>query len=243
MTQQTKQRLCALLTAALGLALIGPVRADTVQLVTGQSVNGSVVAYSNMIFDVQLETGATASYQAAEVKRIEFGPKPARAWLDTGVKDPPEVVITRFESAAFTVQSDDGQPKQVPVEMVTSASFGAAAVKSIEIITHGDPVEIARHLVRGKVTVVDFYADWCGPCRMISPYLEQLVNDDHDVVLRKVDVVRWNSPVAQEYGVSAIPRVEIYDRAGNVTGVVTGVDPSQVKQFVDKAKSSPPPQP
>jgi thioredoxin-like negative regulator of GroEL len=167
-----------------------------------------------------------------------FGPQPARAWLDTGDKDAPDVAVTRFESSAFTVQSDDGQPRQVPAELVAGASFGAAAVKSIETITHGNTVEIARHLVRGKVTVVDFYADWCGPCRVISPYLEQLVNTDHDVVLRKVDVVRWNSPVAQQYGVNAIPHIEIYDRAGKIAGIVSGVDPNQVKQFVDQAKTS-----
>jgi thiol-disulfide isomerase/thioredoxin len=224
----------------MGLVLIASVRADTVQLITGQTVSGNVLAYSNMIFDVELQTGATAHYQEADVTRIVFGPQPAQAWLDTGVKDPPEVAVTRFESAAFTVQSDDGQPKQVPAEMVTSAGFGAAAVKSVEIITHGDTVEIARHLVHGKVTVVDFYADWCGPCRMISPFLEQLVKDDHEVVLRKVDVVSWSSPVAQEYGINAIPRIEVYDRAGKITGIVSGVNSTQVKEFVDQAKNAAP---
>jgi len=238
MTTRAIRRWRAGALAALGLVVGGPAHADTIQLIAGQTVSGKVLTYSNMVFDIQLATGGLAHYQAADITRIVFGPSSTRAVLDTGEKDPPEVAVSRFESAAFTVESDDGQPRPVPAALVTSVSFGPAAVKSIETITHGQPVIIAKHLAPGKVTVVDFYADWCGPCRMISPYLEQLVAGDHDVVLRKVDVVSWNSPVAQEYGINAIPHIEVYDRAGKITGIVSGVDPTQVKAFVDQAKAA-----
>jgi thioredoxin 1 len=39
------------------------------------------------------------------------------------------------------------------------------------------------------VTVVDFYADWCGPCKQLSPSLEQMARTDPEIALRKIDIV------------------------------------------------------
>src|SRR5947208_2130752 len=83
----------------------------------------------------------------------------------------------------------------------------AASLEKIAIITKGARVEIAEHLAKGKITVVDFYADWCGPCRVISPTLEKLANQDADVFLRKVNIVKWGSPVAEQYKINSIPRI------------------------------------
>src|SRR6266436_2765632 len=97
-----------------------------------------------------------------------------------------------------------------------------------EVISHGAQVDIAKHLALGNVTVVDFYADWCGPCKQLSPSLEQMARTDPEIALRKIDIVNWASPVATQYHVSTIPRVEIYGRKGELVGTVKGADPAQV---------------
>jgi thioredoxin 1 len=57
---------------------------------------------------------------------------------------------------------------------------------------------------QGKV-LVDFYADWCGPCRMLSPVLEEVASEQ-DVKVVKVNVDA-NQGLAQKYGVMSIPTV------------------------------------
>lgn len=85
----------------------------------------------------------------------------------------------------------------------------------IEVITKGESVDLKAHLDSTRFTIIDFYADWCGPCRRITPQLEAIVKEHPDkVVLKKVDIVSWNTPVARQYNISSIPYLEFYDSSG-----------------------------
>jgi thiol-disulfide isomerase/thioredoxin len=106
-----------------------------------------------------------------------------------------------------------------------------------EVITHGAPVDINRHLALGNVTVVDFYADWCGPCRELSPSLEQMASADPEIALRKIDIVNGNTAVARQYNVRAIPQVNVYNRGGRLVGTVVGADIEEVRRYVAQAKT------
>jgi thioredoxin-like negative regulator of GroEL len=108
----------------------------------------------------------------------------------------------------------------------------------IEVISHGAQVDITRHLDRGNVTIVDFYADWCGPCRQVSPTLEQMARTDPEIALRKIDIVNWNTAVAKQYNVHSIPQVNVYNRGGQLIGTVLGVNVEEVKRYVAQAKAS-----
>ena len=110
--------------------------------------------------------------------------------------------------------------------------------EAIEVISHGGQVDINQHLALGNVTVIDFYADWCGPCRQLSPHLEQMARSDPDIALRKIDIVNWKMPVAQQFNIHSIPQVNVYDRSGRLVGTVFGVDLERVKSYVAQAKTS-----
>ena len=56
----------------------------------------------------------------------------------------------------------------------------------------------------GKLVVIDFFATWCGPCKMISPKIEAMAGEMSNVVFLKVDVDEAED-VAQEYNISAMP--------------------------------------
>jgi thioredoxin 1 len=124
---------------------------------------------------------------------------------------------------------------QQTVTQATTASAGRG--QPSEVISHGEQVDINQHLASGNVTVVEFYADWCGPCRMLTPSLEQMVQSDPDVALRKIDIVRWGTPVTHEFGVNSIPQVDVYNRGGSLVGTVRGVDFDSVKRYVAQAKT------
>ncbi|XMB87338.1 thioredoxin [Mycoplasmatota bacterium WC44] len=58
------------------------------------------------------------------------------------------------------------------------------------------------------VSLVDFYADWCGPCKMIGPVLEEISNERNDFKIVKVNVDE-NREISQEYNVRNIPTLII----------------------------------
>lgn len=126
-------------------------------------------------------------------------------------------------------KTQQGKP---PTPVAPAADHG----QQVEVITHGSPVDIAKHLALGNVTVVDFYADWCGPCRQISPSLEQMAKTDSGIALRKIDIVNWNTAVVKQFNIHSIPQVNVYNRGGHLVGTVVGADVEQVKRYVAQAK-------
>lgn len=76
------------------------------------------------------------------------------------------------------------------------------------------------------VVLVDFWAEWCGPCKMITPILEKVstsFNDDDSVNIFKVNVD--NEPrLAQKFGVTSIPTLA-FIKNGEVVKTVSGVQP------------------
>ena len=124
---------------------------------------------------------------------------------------------------------------QAAVNQATTAAAGRG--QPVEVISHGSQVDLNQHLALGSVTVVDFYADWCGPCRQLSPRLEQMARSDPEIALRKIDIVNWRTAVAQQFNIHSIPQVKVYDRTGRLVGTVVGVDFDKVKSFVAQAKA------
>lgn len=61
-----------------------------------------------------------------------------------------------------------------------------------------------NELIKGKKVIVDFFATWCGPCKMLSPVLEQLSEEYHDITFLKVDVDDCHN-VSKEYGIMSVP--------------------------------------
>lgn len=66
------------------------------------------------------------------------------------------------------------------------------------------PEDFEQHVTNGKLVLLDFWAPWCGPCRMLHPVLEDLQAAEPDLVIAKVNVDA-NRPLAQAFGVRGIP--------------------------------------
>jgi thioredoxin 1 len=143
----------------------------------------------------------------------------------------PKEVQERFHYNAVIASAYSAQ------QAVNQATATAGRGQPGEVISHGAQVDINQHLALGNVTVVEFYADWCGPCRRLSPNLEQMASSDPEIALRKIDIVNWKTPVAQQFNIHSIPQVNVYDRGGRLVGTVMGADVDKVRSYVAQAKA------
>jgi thiol-disulfide isomerase/thioredoxin len=130
------------------------------------------------------------------------------------------------------------EPTKTPQNsLLARAASLAQHGQQVEVISHGAQVDINQHLALGNVTVVDFYADWCGPCRQLSPSLEQMARTDPEIALRKIDIGNGKTAVARQYNIGSIPQVNIYNRDGRLVGTVVGANIDKVRSYVAQAKS------
>lgn len=110
----------------------------------------------------------------------------------------------------------------------------------IQTIKGGNKINFKEHLSSGKITIFDFYADWCGPCRVFSPKVEHYIKQNPGVALRKVDVVDWKSALSKQltndYKMPALPFTLIFDDKGNLLGKVEGNDIEKVNQIISQSK-------
>jgi thioredoxin len=86
---------------------------------------------------------------------------------------------------------------------------------------------------RGKVAVIDFYADWCGPCRSLAPILDRIAADSGGlIVIGKVNVDQ-NRELATRQGVRSIPDVRIFRDGREVDRFVGAPNETQVRARIE----------
>ncbi len=237
-----KRLLLVILSMLLVLALEAPARAEEVYVgnrpfqgaISGAGVETYVDA-ATLARALGLEfrqaaglwqAGAQAAPEGTRAGSVVFAGKVVPSRLDRGGR--PLVHLKSAAEAAGAVMRvnrqmgsiDINKPVARPVEQAASQKTGGAEVSSPapgpRVLNQGNPggrVDIAKNLVRGRVNVVDFYADWCGPCRQLAPELEALARKK-GLALLKVDIANWGSPVAEQYGIKSVPHLVVYDKSG-----------------------------
>ena len=91
----------------------------------------------------------------------------------------------------------------MPTVKVTSANFESEVIKS------------------DKPVIIDFYADWCGPCNILGPTMEQIADERNDLKVVKINVDE-EGELAQQFNVMSIPTIVVM-KEGKVTNGSMGV--------------------
>ena len=101
-------------------------------------------------------------------------------------------------------------------------------------------VDVAKVVVPGKVTVLDLYAEWCGPCKVLEARMQHYMQTNSDIALRRVDIGHWDNEAAKqatrEFRAEGLPYIRVYDRQGKFVAEVTGGSWDQVIGAIEKAR-------
>jgi len=104
-----------------------------------------------------------------------------------------------------------------------------------------DPIEVnlenfeEKVLKSKKLVLVDFFATWCGPCKMLAPVLEEVCKEVKDVTIAKLDVDE-SLDLAKEYGVMSVPTVIFFKEGKEIDRFSGYRQKTQILEAIDKNK-------
>lgn len=101
-----------------------------------------------------------------------------------------------------------------------------------------DVPELDVHAVKGKVTVFEFYAEWCAVCRKVDGHIyKRLSSGERGLAYRKLNVVEWESPLGQRYikDVPTLPLIVVYARDGRRFRAIYGGDLALIDRTISEA--------
>ncbi|KAL0277834.1 UNVERIFIED_CONTAM: hypothetical protein PYX00_004978 [Menopon gallinae] len=93
-------------------------------------------------------------------------------------------------------------------------------------------LEVKLQEAGDKLVVLDFYAVWCGPCKLMAPKIEELEKTLPNVVFMKIDVDD-NEEIAAEYEISAMPTF-VFIKNGNKLDSFSGANYNKLKDIIDQ---------
>ncbi|WP_123538456.1 thioredoxin [Halosimplex salinum] len=116
--------------------------------------------------------------------------------------------------------------------MTADTAADASAVTPTEPVHVDGGDELDELVAESGVVLADFYADWCGPCRMLEPVVETLA-EETDAAVAKIDVDA-NQPLAGTYGVRGVPTLVLFADGEQVEEMVGVQGEDQLRSVIER---------
>lgn len=123
------------------------------------------------------------------------------------------ILLSKFLNNRNKVEISNEEESTMEVMKVTSSNFEEEVLNS------------------DKTVLIDFYADWCGPCKMFSPIVESVAEENEDIKVVKIDVDNAQD-LAIKYQVMSIPTIVVIKNGQEVNRNVGVVSKSQIVEMV-----------
>ena len=92
-----------------------------------------------------------------------------------------------------------------------------------------------QEVLKQDLALVDFYADWCGPCKMMAPIIDAIANERQDITIGKVNVDE-NPVLSSQYKIMTIPTIIVF-KNGEIANQISGLRSKD--QLLDLLKQTP----
>ncbi|WP_049908876.1 MULTISPECIES: thioredoxin [Halorubrum] len=115
--------------------------------------------------------------------------------------------------------------------MATDTTADAGSVPANEPLYVDGEAELDEVVAESDVVLTDFYADWCGPCQMLEPVVENLAADT-DAAVAKVDVDA-NQQLATAYGVRGVPTLVLFAGGEQVEEIVGLQSEDELRSLIE----------
>ncbi len=209
-----------------------------------------------------LTLGSALLLRAAEPLRftvVGIDCKECAAPILKALKSVPDVTSPKLDwkTAVATVEVSDGFDREKIRKALQEIGYEAVfegevrrdlsplpeeirGTLDIQSASEGQKIDVTKVLVPGKVTVLDYWAEWCSPCHLLDARLQHLVQANPDVAVRRVNIGKWDNAAAKqataEFRIEALPYVRVYDSRGKLAGSVTGGSWDKIVALIQEAQ-------
>lgn len=124
----------------------------------------------------------------------------------------------------------NGNTDLIKTESGDNKEEGEEVMEILELTSENFETEVLKS---EKTVLVDFYADWCGPCKMMAPVIEKIASENQDIKVCKVNVDNEQS-LAMQYRVMSIPTFLIIKNGDVADRIVGAVSKSELEAIINK---------
>ncbi len=113
----------------------------------------------------------------------------------------------------------------------------ASCGKCKELVYNGEPINLSdanfyRYIEKNELPVlVDFWANWCGPCKAMAPAFTKVAGESHDILFVKVDTQHAQQVAAQAH-IRSIPTLILFHKGKEIERISGALNEQQLKQFI-----------